>query len=76
VVRGVGNRGSSSPFSPGRARADLVTGLPAVGMVVGAVLGAGLGMLNPDASAVGFGGIGIAVGLVLGVFLRMAFRHD
>ena len=76
MARGVGNRGSSSPFSPGRVRADLVTGLPALGMVVGAVLGAGLGMLNPDASAVAFGGIGIAVGLVLGLFLRVVFRDD
>jgi hypothetical protein len=45
-------------------------------MVVGAVVGAGLGMLNPDASAVSFGGIGIVVGLVLGLFLRVVFRRD
>ena len=40
-------------------------------MIIGAVAGAGLGLLNPDASAVGFAGIGIAVGLVLGLFLRV-----
>ena len=43
-------------------------------MIGGAVLGAGLGVLNPDASAVLFGGIGIVVGLVLGLFLRVVFR--
>ena len=42
-------------------------------MIVGAVLGAGLGLLNPG-SAVLFGGIGIVVGLVLGLFLRVVFR--
>jgi len=75
VARGVGNRGGNAPFSPGRVRDDLVSGLPAFGMVVGAVLGAGLGLLNPDASAVEYGGIGIVVGLVLGLFLRLVFRR-
>jgi hypothetical protein len=67
---------SNQPYSRRRLRADLVTALPAIGMLVGAVLGAGLGLLNPDASAVGFAGIGIAVGLVLGLFLRVVLRRD
>jgi len=65
---------SNMPFSRHRCRADLVSAFPALGMIVGAVAGAGLGLLNPDASAVLFGGIGIAVGLVLGLFLRVVFR--
>jgi len=66
---------SNSPFSPRRRREDLVSSLPAVGMILGALLGAGLGMLNPDASAVAFAGVGIGVGLVLGLFLRVVFRR-
>ncbi|NUR05416.1 MAG: hypothetical protein HOQ22_17325 [Nocardioidaceae bacterium] len=73
--RGIGNRGSNTPFAPGRVREDLVGALPAAGMVVGALLGVGLGLLNPDASAVGFAGVGIVVGLVLGVVLRAVFRR-
>ncbi len=64
---------SNNPFSPRRARDDLVAGLPAAGMILGAGSGALLGYLNPDASAVAFAGIGIAVGLVLGLFLRLVF---
>jgi len=63
------------PFSPHRRRADLVSAFPALGMILGALLGAGLGLLNPDASAVLFGGIGIGVGLVLGLFLRVVLRR-
>ena len=63
------------PFSRRRLRDDLVSALPAIGMIVGAVAGAGLGLLNPDASAVSFAGIGIAAGLVLGLFLRVLFRR-
>ena len=66
---------SNTPFSRKRLRDDLVTSLPASGMILGAVLGAGLGLINPDASAVAFGGIGIVVGLVLGLFLRAVFRR-
>jgi hypothetical protein len=66
---------SNNPFSRRRVRQDLVTSLPAAGMIIGAVAGAGLGLLNPDASAVGFAGIGIAVGLVLGLFLRVVLRR-
>jgi hypothetical protein len=62
------------PFSRHRRRGDLVSAFPAVGMILGAVLGAGLGLLNPDASAVLYGGIGIGTGLVLGLFLRVVFR--
>jgi nucleoside phosphorylase len=65
---------SNMPFSRHQWRTDLVSALPALGMIVGAALGAALGLLNPDASAVLFGGIGIAVGLVLGLFLRVVFR--
>jgi hypothetical protein len=65
---------SNMPFSRHQWRADLVSAFPALGMIGGAVLGAGLGVLNPDASAVLFGGIGIVVGLVLGLFLRVVFR--
>jgi hypothetical protein len=66
---------SNVPFSRRRVWRDLVVALPAVGMILGALLGAGLGLLNPDASAVGFAGIGIVVGLVLGNFLRLVFRR-
>ncbi len=67
---------SNQPYARRRLRTDLVIALPAIGMLLGAVLGAGLGLLNPDASAVGFAGIGIAVGLVLGLFLRVVLRRD
>jgi hypothetical protein len=70
----VAGTGSNSPFSPRRLRADLVTALPAIGMLLGAVTGVALGLLNPDASAVGFAGIGIVAGLLLGAFLRAVFR--
>jgi len=66
---------SNTPFSPRRARSDLVSALPGIGMLIGAVAGVLLGLLNPDASAVGFGGVGIAAGLVLGLFLRAVFRR-
>jgi hypothetical protein len=65
---------SNMPFSRHRWRTDLVSAFPALGMIVGAVLGAALGLLNRDASAVLLGGIGIVVGLVLGLFLRVVFR--
>ena len=67
---------SNTPFSPKRFRDDFVASLPAVGMILGAVIGAGLGLINPDASTVAFAGIGIGVGLVLGIFLRVVFRRD
>jgi hypothetical protein len=67
---------SNQPYSRRRLRTDLVTALPAIGMLLGAVLGAGLGLLNPDASAVSFAGIGIGVGLVLGLFLRVVLKRD
>jgi hypothetical protein len=67
---------SNLPYSRRRLRDDLVTALPAIGMIVGALAGAGLGLLNPEASAVNYAGIGIAVGLVLGLFLRVVFRRD
>ena len=67
---------SNQPFSRRRVRTDLVSALPAIGMLLGAVLGAGLGLVNPDGSAVSFAGIGIAVGLVLGLFLRVVLTRD
>lgn len=67
---------SNTPFSPKRLRDDLVAALPAIGMVLGAVGGVVLGLVNPDESAVAFAGIGIVAGLVLGVFLRAVFRND
>jgi hypothetical protein len=69
------SRVSNTPFSRKRFRDDFVSALPAVGMIVGAVAGGVLGAVNPDASAVEFGGIGIGVGLVLGIFLRVVLRR-
>jgi len=70
----VAGTGTNSPFSPRRLRTDLAAALPGIGMLLGAVAGAGLGLLNPDASAVGFAGVGIVAGLLLGAFLRAVFR--
>ena len=67
---------SNTPFSRRRFRADLISAMPAVGMILGALAGGGLGLANPDASTVAFAGIGIGAGLVLGVFLRAVFRRD
>lgn len=66
---------SNNPFSRRRRAADLVDALPAVGMILGALGGLGLSLLNPQASAVSFAGLGIGAGLVLGLFLRMVFRR-
>ena len=66
----------SNPFSGRRVRHDLVNSLPAIGMILGALAGAGLGLLNPDASAVEYAGWGIGAGLVLGLFLRLVWRRD
>lgn len=67
---------SNTPFSRRRLRGDLVAALPGLGMFLGAAGGVVLGLINPDASAVGFAGVGIGVGLVLGVFLRVVLRRD
>ena len=66
---------SNQPYSRRRLGTDLVSALPAIGMLLGAFAGAGLGRVNPDASAVAFAGIGIAVGFVLGLFLRAVLRR-
>ena len=65
---------SNSPFAPKRAKGDVLNALPAIGMVVGAVLGVALGMLRGEGGPVSFGGVGIAVGLVLGLVGRALLR--
>ena len=67
---------SNLPYARRRLRTDLVNALPAIGMLLGAVLGAGLGLLNPAASAVSFAGVGIGAGLVLGLFRRVVLKRD
>jgi hypothetical protein len=67
---------SNSPFSPRRARADLVAALPAVGMFAGALLGVILGLTRGVGGPVALGGLGIAAGLVVGLLLRVALRPD
>jgi hypothetical protein len=64
---------SNSPFSPRRARADLVAALPAVGMVLGGVLGVLVGLTQGVGGPVSMGGVGIAAGLLVGWLLRIAF---
>ena len=61
---------TGAPFSPRRRRDDVVNTLPALGMVVGAALGALLGLLRGVGGPVTLGGVGIAVGLVFGLLLR------
>lgn len=61
---------TGAPFSPRRRRDDVVNALPALGMVIGATLGALLGMVRGVGGPVTLGGAGIAVGLVLGLVLR------
>ena len=63
------------PFYRRHLKDDVVSALPAIGMIVGAVAGAGLGLLSPDGSAVGYAGVGIGAGLLLGLFLRVVFRR-
>jgi len=65
---------SNSPFSPRRARADLVAALPAVGMFAGALLGVILGLTRGVGGPVSLGGLGIVAGLVVGLLLRVALR--
>ena len=63
---------SFGPFSARRARSDLVDALPALCMVLGAVLGAGAGAFRElSGGAVTGGGLGIVIGLVLGLLLRV-----
>jgi outer membrane lipoprotein SlyB len=64
----------NDPFSRRRVGRDLVNALPAIGMIVGAVAGGVLGLVNPDGSAVQFAGVGIVAGLLVGAFLRVVFR--
>ena len=64
------------PFSRRRLRRDLVSALPAIGMILGAVAGAGLGLLNPTRPRSASPAMGIGAGLVLGLFLRVVFRRE
>ncbi len=66
-------RGSNMPFSGRRLRADIVGALPGIGMLLGAGCGVVLGVVSPEGSVVGFAGIGIGAGLLLGIFLRLVF---
>ncbi len=63
----------NSPFARKRAKGDLVNALPAVGMVLGAVLGVLYGLSRGVGGPVTCGGIGIGAGLVLGIALRNLF---
>lgn len=67
---------SNNPFSRKRVLDDVLAALPAIGMIVGAVAGVGLGLLNPEGSVVAFAGVGIGAGLVIGIFLRVMLRRD
>jgi hypothetical protein len=68
----------SSPFSPKRARGDFIAALPAIGIGIGAVLGALLGVFwsadGGSGAVVTGAGIGIALGLVVGIAARALFR--
>ncbi|MGA9747935.1 MAG: hypothetical protein WBQ50_10820 [Nocardioides sp.] len=64
------------PFSSRRVKRDLVSGLPAAGMVVGAVVGALGGFAGAEGGPVGLGGLGILAGLAVGTLLRLALRPD
>ncbi|MGZ8750393.1 MAG: hypothetical protein ACXWYP_05865 [Pseudonocardia sp.] len=64
----------NSQPSPPRSRTDLVARLPAVGMFVGAIAGGLGGMAQGVGGPVSMGGLGIGVGLVVGLLLRVAFR--
>jgi hypothetical protein len=65
---------SNSPFAPRRAKGDVLNALPAIGMVLGAVLGIGLGALQGVGGPVSLGGAGIAIGLALGLVGRAVWR--
>ena len=65
---------SNSPFSRRRVRADLLAGLPAACMFLGAVLGVLVRLGQGFGAAVATGGIGIGAGLLIGLLLRVAFR--
>jgi hypothetical protein len=63
---------SNNPFSPRRARADLVAALPALGMFLGAVTGVLVGLTRGVGGPVSMGGVGLAAGLLVGWLLRIA----
>lgn len=62
---------SNSPFAPRRVQHDLRNALPALGMLLGAAVGVGLGFVRGVGGPVALGGAGIAVGLCLGLVLRV-----
>lgn len=65
---------TNSPFAPKRAKRDLLNALPAIGMMVGAVLGVLLGAVRGVGGPVSLGGAGIALGLCLGLVGRTLLR--
>lgn len=65
---------SNSPFSPRRARRDLLNAMPALCMILGAVAGAIAGAIQ--GGTVTGGGLGIVGGLVVGLAGRWLFRRD
>lgn len=67
---------TNGPFSPKRARRDLVNAMPALCMVLGAVAGALAGATQGSGSTVTGGGLGIAGGLVVGLTGRWLFGQD
>jgi len=67
---------SNRPFSGGRVGRDLVSAMPALGMILGAVAGAVAGAVHGGGAAVTGGGLGIAGGLVVGLTGRWLFRSE
>ncbi len=63
---------SHGPFSSRSLRSDLVSSLPAAGMLLGAVVGILGGFAGVQGGPVGLGGLGILAGLVTGLLLRHA----
>ena len=67
---------SNNPFSRKRVLDDVLAALPAIGMIVGAVAGVGLGVLNPQEVGRRVRGGRIGAGLVIGILLRVMLRRD
>ena len=67
---------SHAPFSPRRGREDVLNALPALGMVVGALLGLVVGWFVGVGGPVALGGAGIVAGLLLGIVGRSVFGRE